>query len=168
MRARPTFFTVPGNDAKSKVTRSLIRVSNHVGRARTQGLELAGKFVLPGAVDVRLAYTYLKADDLSAGTRLLRRPRQSGSLDLWHDFRSGFSAGTGLVFASDRMDVNAATFATIRGEDYTVIRVYGAWQATPRVALKARIENLLDEKYEQVHGYPQLGLGAFAGIEVKF
>ena len=68
----------------------------------------------------------------------------------------------------DGLDVNAATFATIKGEDYTVVRVYGAWQATPRVALKARIENLLDEKYEQVHGYPQLGLGAFAGIEMKF
>ena len=140
----------------------------NVGRARTQGLEVAGKFVLPGAVDVRLAYTCLEADDLVAGTRLLRRPRQSGSLDLWHDFGGGVSVGTGLVFANDRMDVNAATFATIRGEDYTVVRIYGAWQVTPRVTVKARVENLLDEKYEQVHGYPQLGLGAFAGVEWKF
>ncbi len=140
----------------------------NVGRARTKGLEVAGKFTLPGAVDVRLAYTYLEADDLSGGTRLLRRPRQSGSLDLWHDFGGGISAGTGMVLASDRMDVNAATFATLKGKDYTVVRVYGAWQATPRVAIKARVENLLNEHYEQVHGYPQLGLGAFAGVEVKF
>jgi len=140
----------------------------NVGRARTKGAEVAGKFALPGAVDVRLAYTYLEADDLTGGARLLRRPRHSGSLDLWHDFGGGFSAGTGLVFVSDRMDVNAATFATIRGEDYTVVRVYGAWQATARVTIRARIENLLDEKYEQVHGYPMLGLGVFAGVEVKF
>ena len=140
----------------------------NVGRARTQGLEVSGKFTLPGAVDVRLAYTHLAADDLTAGTRLLRRPQNSGSLDLWHDFGGGFSAGTGLVFVSERMDVHAATFATIQGEDYAVVRVYGAWQVTPRVTIKARVENLLDEKYEQVHGYPQLGLGAFAGVEVKF
>jgi vitamin B12 transporter len=140
----------------------------NVGRARSQGLEVSGKFSLPGAVDVRLAYTYLEADDLTAGTRLLRRPRNSGSLDVWHDFRNGFSAGTGLVFVSSRMDVNAVTFATIRGEDFTVVRAYGAWQATPRVAVKARVENLLGEKYEQVHGYPMLGFGAFAGVEVKF
>ncbi len=142
--------------------------TKNVGKARTKGLEVSGKFALPGAVDVRLAYTYLDADDLTAGTRLLRRPRQSGSLDLWHDFGGGFSAGTGLVFASDRMDVHAATFATIKGEDYTVVRVYGAWQVNPRVAIKARLENLLDEKYEQVHGYPMLGFGAFAGAELKF
>lgn len=140
----------------------------NVGRARTQGLELSGKFSLPGAVDVRLAYTYLEADDLAAGTRLLRRPQQSGSLDVWHDFGRGLSAGAGVVFASDRMDVHADTFATIQGEDYTVVRLYGAWQVNDRVTLKARVENLLDEAYEQVHGYPQLGLGAFAGVEWKF
>ncbi|HKB57150.1 MAG TPA: TonB-dependent receptor [Lacunisphaera sp.] len=140
----------------------------NVESARTNGLEVSGKFALPGAVDVRVAYTYLEADNLTQGIRLLRRPRHSGSLDLWHDFGRGFSAGTGLAFAAGRRDVNAATFATIDGEDYTVVRVYGAWQASPRMTVKARVENLLDEKYEEVNGYPQLGLGVFAGVEVKF
>jgi vitamin B12 transporter len=140
----------------------------NVERARTRGLELSGKFTLPGAVQVRLAYTYLEAENLSQGTRLLRRPRNSGSLDVWHDFGGGFSAGTGIAFAADRQDVNAATFATINAEDYTVVRIYGAWQLTKRLAVKARVENLLDEHYEEVHGYPQLGIGAFAGVEWKY
>ncbi|SDR72736.1 TonB-dependent receptor [Opitutus sp. GAS368] len=140
----------------------------NVEQARTRGLELAGKFTLPGAVQVRLAYTYLEAENLTEGIRLLRRPRNSGSLDLWRDFGRGFSAGTGVAFAADRMDVNAATFATIRAGDYTVVRLYGAWQVNARLVVKARIENLLDEKYEEVNGYPQLGFGAFAGIEWKF
>ncbi|MSU46860.1 MAG: TonB-dependent receptor [Lacunisphaera sp.] len=140
----------------------------NVEAARTKGGEVSGKFALPGAVDVRLAYTYLEADNLSQGNRLLRRPRHSGSLDVWRDFGRGFSAGTGLAFAAGRQDVNAATFATIDAEDYVVVRVYGAWQTSPRVTLKARVENLLDEKYEEVHGYPQLGVGAFAGVEWKF
>jgi vitamin B12 transporter len=140
----------------------------NVDRAQTKGLELSGKFTLPGAVDVRLAYTYLEANNLTDGTRLLRRPRHSGSLDVWHDFGRGFSAGAGLAFAAQREDVDAASFATIKAEDYTVVRLYGAWQVSPRVTLKARIENLLDETYEEVNGYPQLGLGAFANVEVKF
>ncbi len=140
----------------------------NVGRARTQGLELSGKFTVPGKIEVRLAYTYLEADDVTGGTRLLRRPRHSGSLDLWHDFGNGFSAGTGVAFADDKLDVDAATFDTIKGENYAVVRIYGAWAATPRVTVKARVENLLDEDYAQVNGYPQLGLGAFAGVEVKF
>ncbi|MDQ5979156.1 MAG: vitamin transporter [Verrucomicrobiota bacterium] len=139
----------------------------NIGRARTQGLELSGKFALPGAVNVRIAYSYLEADDLTAGTRLLRRPKHSGSLDVWKDF-GGLSAGAGVVFVNDRMDVHADTFATIAGEDYTVVRIYGAWQVSDRLALKARVENLFDEQYEQVHGYPQLGVGAYAGLEWKF
>jgi vitamin B12 transporter len=140
----------------------------NVEEARTRGVELAGKFALPGAVQVRLAYTYLEAENLTQGIRLLRRPRNSGSLDLWHDFGRGFSAGTGVAFAAGRKDVHAANFATIDAEDYTVVRIYGAWQVNPRLAVKARVENLLDEAYEEVHGYPQLGVGAFAGVEWKF
>ncbi|MBI2814270.1 MAG: TonB-dependent receptor [Opitutae bacterium] len=140
----------------------------NVDEARTRGLELAGKFTLPGAVEARLAYTYLEAENLTSRTRLLRRPRNSGSLDLWRDFGRGFSAGTGVAFAADRRDVHAASFATINAEDYTVVRLYGAWQVNARLAVKARIENLLDERYEEVHGYPQLGRGVFAGAEWRF
>lgn len=142
----------------------------NVERARTRGVELSGKFKLPGAsaTEARFAYTYLEAENLTQHTRLLRRPRHSGSADLWHDFGGGFSAGAGVVFVAQREDVNAATYATIDGEDYTVARLYAAWQATPTLAVKARVENLLDEHYEEVHGYPQPGAGVFAGVEWKF
>lgn len=139
----------------------------NVGRARTRGLEVSGRMTLPGALEVRLAGAYLEADDLEAGTRLLRRPRQSGSLDVWRAC-GRLSVGAGLVFVRDRMDVHAANYATIRGEDYAVVRVYGAWQLTERLALRARVENLFDEQYQQVHGYPQLGRGAFGGLEWRF
>jgi vitamin B12 transporter len=86
---------------------------------------------------------------------------------LWHDFGHGWSLGGGIAFAAGRKDVDAATFATVDGEDYAVARIYGAWQVSPTMTLKARVENLLDEKYEEVNGYPQLGRGAFISIEVK-
>jgi vitamin B12 transporter len=140
----------------------------NVGQAATKGLEFSGKYSLPEAVELRVAYTYLEADNITDGTRLLRRPQHSGSLDVWRDFGRGFRAGAGLAFAAQREDVDAATFATIDAENYTVVRLYGAWQASPRVQLKARIENLLDENYAEVNGYPQLGLGAYVGADIKF
>ncbi|MBS0630434.1 MAG: TonB-dependent receptor [Verrucomicrobia bacterium] len=137
-------------------------------RARTQGVELSAKLALPGAVELRTAYTYLEAENLGTHARLLRRPRHSFTSDLWHDFGHGVSAGAGLSFMADRQDVDAATFATIKAEDCTVARVYVAWQVNPRLALKARIENALDEKYEAVNGYPSPGCAVFAGAEWKF
>ena len=140
----------------------------NIQRARTRGAELAAQVSLPAAVELRASFTYLEAQNLTSHTRLLRRPRQSGSLDAWHDFGRGVSAGAGLTFAASRRDVNAKTFAPIDAEDYTVARLYAAWQATPRLAVKVRCENLLDEQYEEVNGYPALGRGVFVGAEWKF
>jgi vitamin B12 transporter len=140
----------------------------NIQRARTRGAEVSAHAALPGAIELRASFTYLEAQNLTSNTRLLRRPRQSGSLDAWHDFGHGVSTGAGLTFAATRRDVNAKTFAPIDAEDYTVARLYAAWQATPRLALKARLENLLNERYEEVNGYPALGFGAFAGAEWKF
>jgi vitamin B12 transporter len=144
------------------------RSVENIQRARTRGAELSAQTTLPGAVEVRASYTYLEAQNLTSNTRLLRRPRQGGTVDLWHDFGRGVSAGTGVSFAAHRRDVDAKTFRQIDAEDYTVVRVYSAWQVNARLALKVRLENLLNEKYEEVNGYPALGLGAFAGAEWKF
>jgi vitamin B12 transporter len=140
----------------------------NVDQTRTRGVELAAKLVLPNAVEAQFAYTYLEATDLTAQTRLLRRPRNSGSADVWHDFGQGVSAGLGLKFVDHRQDIDAQTFALVEDPDYTLVRVYAAWQATKSLALKVRIENTLDKKYEEVNGYPALGFGAFAGAEWKF
>jgi vitamin B12 transporter len=144
------------------------RSVENIQRARTRGVELAAQTTLLGAVEVRASYTYLEAQNLTANIRLLRRPRQSGNVDVWRGLGGGVSAGAGVAFAAHRRDVDAKTFRQIDAEDYTVVRIYGAWQVNARLALKARVENLLNENYEEVNGYPALGLGAFAGAEWRF
>ncbi len=144
------------------------RSEENIQRARTNGLEFSEQTNLTPAYSLRVSYTYLEASNLSQGTRLLRRPRHDFAADGWHDFGHGFSAGVGVTFVADRKDVNARTFATIEGEDYTVARVYAAWKATSRLTLKVRVENALDEKYEEVNGYPALGAGVYASATWQF
>jgi vitamin B12 transporter len=139
----------------------------NVGQARTQGVELEGKFALAAGFELHANYTYLDADDITDGTRLLRRPRNSGSADLWRDFGGGFSAGAGVQVVADRQDVDAQTFLTVNDPNYTVARIYGEWRVSKTLALKARIENALDEHYQPVNGYPALGFGAFGSVEWK-
>ncbi|MDB6169404.1 MAG: btuB 1 [Verrucomicrobia bacterium] len=140
----------------------------NVDRARTRGLELNGSWKLGPPTEIRLGYTYLEAENLAAHTRLLRRPRHSLNADVLHEFGSGFTAGAGVAVVARRQDVDAATFATVNAEDYTVVRLYASWQASPRLAIKARVENALGEKYEPVNGYPALGFGAYGGVEWRF
>jgi vitamin B12 transporter len=160
-----TWFDTDFTDliASSPDFRSVINIQ----RARTRGAELSAQASLPGAVELRASFTYLEAQNLTSHTRLLRRPRQGGSLDAWHDFGRA-SAGAGVTFAAHRRDVDAKTFAQIDAEDYTVTRLYGAYKLTQWVTFKVRLENLLNEKYEEVNGYPALGFAAFGGVEWKF
>jgi vitamin B12 transporter len=139
----------------------------NVGRARTDGVELEAKVMLFAGIELHASYTYLNADDLTDGARLLRRPRSSGSADLWRDFGRGWSAGAGVQAVAGREDIDAQTFLTVNDPDYAVARVYAEWRAGPRLTVKARVENLLDRKYEPVNGYPALGMGAFGELDWK-
>jgi vitamin B12 transporter len=144
------------------------RSVENIQRARTRGAEVSAQVALSERASMRAGYSYLEAENLTAGVRLLRRPRHRLNLDAWHDLGRGLSVGAGLAFNAQREDVDARTFGTVDGEDFTVVRLYGAWQWSPGLALKARLENLFDERYEEVNGYPALGFGAFAGIEWRF
>jgi vitamin B12 transporter len=62
-------------------------------------------------------------------------------------------------------DVDAYSFLTVNDPGYAVARVYGEWKATARLSLKARVENLLDRRYQPVNGYPALGRGVFGSAE---
>jgi len=140
----------------------------NVDQARTRGLELSAKAQWAGAWESRVAYTYLEASNLTENTRLLRRPRHSVSADVWRNLGRGFSVGAGVQFVAQRQDVDAQTFATVDAPDYTVVRAYAAWVVTEHVTVKVHVENLLDEHYEEVNGYPALGARGFAGVVVRF
>ncbi len=139
----------------------------NVGQARTEGVELSSTLLF-GTVGTKAAYTYLDAKNQTTGARLLRRPRHTIDLDVWNDFGSGFTAGFGVHAVADLKDIDAVTYATIDGEDYTTARLYAAWEVNERLTLKARIENLFDEDYAAVNGFPSLGIGAFIGAEYRF
>jgi vitamin B12 transporter len=140
----------------------------NVDSARMRGVESTVKWSINPMTEIRVNYTYLEADNVSNDSRLLRRPRHSGGVDLWHDFGSGFDLGGGFGFVTDRKDVHAGNFSTIDGENYVVARVYAAWKINPQWKVRARVENALDETYEQVHGFPQPGIGGYVGFEWQY
>ena len=142
--------------------------TKNIEEARTRGVELKADLRFDQTTRAEVAYTYLEAENKTQNIRLLRRPRHSAAANLWHDFGRGLRAGTGASWVAGREDVHASTFGTIDGEDYFVARLYGAWEINEQLTFTARIENLFDESYEQVHGYPQPGVGVFGGVRWKF
>jgi vitamin B12 transporter len=140
----------------------------NVDRARTEGVELSVKTTIAGAVQVKVAYTNLIARNVPDQTPLLRRPRNSYSADFWMNAGNGFSIGAGGVYVGQRADIDAQTFETIADPQYTVVRTYAQYQVNRHLALKARVENMFNQAYAPVNGYPEPGIGYFGGAEWRF
>jgi len=76
-----------------------------------------------------------------------------------------------LSYVGDRTDVFFAppTFdETVNLDSYYLASVAVSYRATEQVRVYARVENLLDDNYEDVYGYSTPGRGAYAGIRLSF
>jgi vitamin B12 transporter len=51
---------------------------------------------------------------------------------------------------------------------YDLVDVRFGWTVMSNVELQARVDNLLDEKYETVYRYGQLRRAAYAGAQISF
>ena len=138
----------------------------NVGTARSKGLETSLDLNQEG-YSSRLSFSYLEAENSSTSERLLRRPRIIGNLVVQHA-NNERTLGIGLKFINDVMDIDGATFFTITGDDYAIMRLFGDYQITETIKLVGRIENLMDENYEEVDGYPALGRAVHAGLSFSF
>lgn len=145
----------------------------NIDRARASGLEVSGR-VSAGIVDARIAYTLLSARSPSATDppedRLIRRPRHALSGDLAVTPTGRSVAGLGLVVVADREDTDFNSFpqARVNPGDYAVARLYGSYDLTARLTLRARVENLFNTRYEPVYGFPALGRTLSGSAEMRF
>lgn len=131
--------------------------------AFARGVELSLAARLSDTVTIHSGYTRLEAENETDDVRLIRRPRHTVTLD--GDCRAGpaWTFGGGVRAVIDREDGNP--YAPVMIEDYTTLRVFASWQACKHVALRLRVENALDEKYQETHGYPALPRAAYLSAE---
>lgn len=145
----------------------IISVAN-AEEAETSGVELEFQGELPQDLKYTFAYTFLEADNLTTGTRLLRRPRHTLSFDVHTTIGEKLTIGAGVYWLDDRLDLDPVSFVTIPGDDYFIARFYGNLSINDNLDLHVRIENAFDETYEEVAGFPGRGFGVFGGLRYQF
>lgn len=115
------------------------------------------------------AYTWTDSTD-PAGNAEVRRPGQIASLVFNYllPARRG-NVNLNIQYNGEMEDFDFSTFpATRRTLDaYTLVNLAGAYNIDKRVQLFARIENLLDQTYEEVWSARSPGIGFFAGVRVN-
>lgn len=146
----------------------------NVGQARTSGIEVFFSADLSDTVRLRADYTYTEALNLKTHLDLLRRPRDKASLSLgWQPISPLLLTGT-LLYVGERFDVDRVSGSTvdanggrIRSGEYVTVNVAADYKVNEQVSLIGRIDNLLDERYEDPSGFLRPGLGAYAGVRLR-
>lgn len=143
----------------------------NVGDASTRGIEVEARGTFFGDhLEWRGAYTWLEANDDTTDLRLARRARHVGSFEVRGEPTEASLLGVGGTYVSGVVDNDFSAFPASREtlDAYLLVRVFGRYEITENIAVHGRVENLLDEDFEEIANFPGRGLGAFGGVEVSW
>ena len=137
----------------------------NVDRASADGVELTFSRAF-GSLDLGIAYTWLDAEDMSTGARLVRRPEHSGSVALGSHF-GALSTQLVVEHKGARLDVtDVSPFGIVTNEAHTTADLtirYSLGALVPYV----KIDNVTDTRYEEVFGYPSGRRRASVGVRYR-
>ncbi len=144
---------------------------NRAGTSEREGIEVAARFRLVNGISVGLAYTYLNAREFT-GEEEVRRPPHSGRADLNYVFDHGRgNLNLAAVYNGSMKDLgfSAITFSSQRVtlDDHWLVTAAASYKVAPGVELYGRVENLLDQNYEEVFGFNAAGIAAYGGVRVS-
>ena len=146
----------------------------NLGAAETQGLETELRAQPIANLIFTASYTYLDAEKTSSadisqpkGARLPRRPRNevyvSGSYLWWKKLRTTIAAK--FVNAREEINFGGPNFDI---EDYSFVNITAEYEINSHMSIFGRIDNLTNEHYAEVFGFPNLGQALYGGMKLRF
>jgi vitamin B12 transporter len=141
-------------------------VPENVGRARIQGVEAYAAFDPAGWIGFYANYTYLDATDLETGQPLRRVPRHAGNAGVtvtpWHRLTLFLQANA--VSSQLESDAAGRNSAYYRIDSGGTLMLFGRHGVLNRLEMTLRLQNLTDQRYDEVLGFPAPGINVLAGL----
>jgi vitamin B12 transporter len=140
----------------------------NVGRATTDGIESFIAYQPLKELTLRVDYTYTQAEDDVLEQPLLRRPKHRGSFVATWQATRAWQWNLDVLTVGNWVDVSRDGLTSgLNAPGYTTVNLATSYDLTPRVALFARVDNLLDRHYENPLGFLQPSIGVYAGLKVR-
>ena len=142
----------------------------NLARARTSGIEAMAEADLLKNLVGSVNYTYTDSETSGRNRPLAREPHHRWNVGLTWEPLARLSLFTQVHTASRQFEDETVGY----NRGHTRVDVGGTYRALDRygwlqaVELTARIQNLLDEGYAEVRGFPALGTQALVGVRARF
>jgi vitamin B12 transporter len=138
----------------------------NIARTRSKGVEAEVDARLTEAVRLKLSYAVTDAIDATTGLSLLRVPEHSGAAALFWD-EGPWSAAFTVRAESSQADTALDGFSRTTRKGFATADLAGSYKINDQVSLTARIENLADERFQEVFGFGEPGRAAYVGIRLR-
>lgn len=139
----------------------------NIGRAFSSGVELTARYQFNEATTLFANYVYTFTEDLATGLPLLRRPPHKASVGvnrrLWCDQANLYAQ---LLYVGSRRD--SFDGESIYLGEYFLLNVATTYDVSRSCQLFARIDNVLDQNYEEVYGYGTPGIAFYGGTSLRW
>jgi vitamin B12 transporter len=144
---------------------------NRTTDSKQRGLEAYLSMRPIPQLQIDAAYTWLHARE--DGLVEVRRPSNIGSVNVTVFSPDERFSGTFTARYNGRQDDVAYTDpsyipVTVALRDYVLINLNASYKLTDHVSIFGRVENLLNERYEEVFSFVAQGRGAYGGVRVHF
>lgn len=147
-------------------------VENRLGKSTREGVEVALRWQIMPSLSIGGAYTWLDARD-DAGLEEIRRPKNTGRMDVSYGFAEGRGNVTlAAIYNGQARDIGFElpffTQTRVTLGEYWLLSAAASWKVQPGVEVFGRVENLLDEHYQEVYGFETARIAAYAGVRITF
>jgi vitamin B12 transporter len=146
--------------------------ANRTTKSQQEGVELFLSARPTHLIRLDATYTWLKAEE--NGVEEVRRPEHIASFNATAISADERFSGTLTVrYTGQQRDITFTdpTYATspvVTLDDYWLVNLNAEVRLSPMISLTGRVENLLDEEYEEVFSFVAPGRSAFAGLRARF
>ncbi len=144
---------------------------NKEGKSQRQGVEFTASVNMSDNLVINAAYTYtdsVEADGAGGYKDEIRRARHTGSLNLAWQAMDNLQINTNAQYSGSQTDTYFPPWPTpsqtVTMDDYRLININANYSASDKLDIYLRLDNLLDDDYEEVFGYQTLGFGASLGL----
>ena len=144
---------------------------NLSGESKRNGVETSLRVVPFDGLTLTGSYTYLRTSE-PEGLSEIRRPRHTASFNAnWSFLDERANVNLGVDYAGETDDLEFASLTNrrrVRLDDYALVSLAGRYEPIEGVEVFGRIENALNQNYEEVFGFETPGRAVFVGARVSF
>ena len=135
---------------------------DNIALVDSQGGELTGAYAINNWLGIAASYTFIDSDD-GNGNALARLPESTGNISASFDPDGPFSGAVLVRYNGEEANTDGSKL-----DSWTRVDLTGSYDLNDTVEIYGRIENLLDEEYQQILGYGTPGLSGSVGVRLRY